>query len=175
MVRREAKWCMGHHKTQSPGIIHRMSSVERKCIVVRDYMHAHSEGKMRDGIMKKRIVYFLDFSCAFCTFSCDLITFFTILASSTRKARMMLVFKQNNQWGITSKEKRIAHRDLTQSPHLEPPYARRTVFTRFETVAYWRGRRAGIYNTRERSKVHPRRIFQQTYARERNAAVTALG
>jgi len=114
----------GRHKTQSPGIIRRMSSVERKCIVVRDYMHAHSEGKMRDSIMKKRIVYFLDFSCAFCTFSCDLITFFTILASSTRKARMM--------------------RDLTQSPHLEPPYARRTVFTRFETVAYWRGRRAGM-------------------------------
>ncbi len=65
MVKREAKWCMGHRKTQSPGIIHRMSSVERKCIVVRDYMHAHSEGKMRDSIMKKRIVYFLDFSCAF--------------------------------------------------------------------------------------------------------------
>lgn len=36
------------------------------------------------------------------------------------------------------------HRDLTQSPHRDPPYARRTVLTRFETVAYWRGRRAGI-------------------------------
>lgn len=35
------------------------------------------------------------------------------------------------------------YRDLTQSPQRDPPYARRTVFMRFETVAYWRGRRAG--------------------------------
>ena len=34
------------------------------------------------------------------------------------------------------------YRCLTQSPHLEPPYALRTVFFVFETVAYWRGRRA---------------------------------
>ena len=49
-------------------------------------------------------------------------------------------------------ERKLRHRDfeadkqtyrcLTQSPHLEPPYALRTVFFVFETVAYWRGRRA---------------------------------
>jgi hypothetical protein len=36
------------------------------------------------------------------------------------------------------------HRDFTHSPHLEPPYARRTVFWRLEIEAYSRGRRAGI-------------------------------
>ena len=41
---------------------------------------------------------------------------------------------------------RATYRDFTQSPHLEPPYALRTVFWRLEIVAYCRGRSAGIYN-----------------------------
>ena len=36
------------------------------------------------------------------------------------------------------------HRFRTQSLHREPPYARCTDLMRFETVAYWRGRRAGM-------------------------------
>jgi len=67
---------------------------------------------------RERALYFLPGFC------CDLITFLTIFASSTRNARRM--------------------RCLTQSPHLEPPYALRTVFFVFDTVAYWRGRRAMI-------------------------------
>src|SRR4051812_33184994 len=37
-------------------------------------------------------------------------------------------------------------RSRTQLPHLEPPYARWTVFLGRERVAYSRGRRAGICN-----------------------------
>jgi hypothetical protein len=43
-------------------------------------------------------------------------------------------------------EEEETHRCLTQSPHREPPYARFTDFWRFEMVAYWRGRSAGIWN-----------------------------
>ena len=39
------------------------------------------------------------------------------------------------------------HRFRTQSLHREPPYARCTDLMRFETVAYCRGRNAGIYRT----------------------------
>lgn len=37
------------------------------------------------------------------------------------------------------------HLVFTQSPHLEPPYALRTVFLVFEIVAYLRGLSAGTY------------------------------
>ena len=78
-------------------------------------------------------------------FCCCLITFFTILASSTRKARMILNFE-----AVSAKKKKnyiegvATYLDFTQSPQREPPYARRTVLMRFDTVAYLRGRRAGI-------------------------------
>lgn len=76
-------------------------------------------------------------------FCCCLITFFTILASSTRKARMILILKR-----LAQKKNYIegvaTYLDFTQSPQREPPYARRTVLMRFDTVAYLRGRRAGI-------------------------------
>lgn len=51
----------------------------------------------------------------------------TIFCSSMRKARTM--------------------RSRTQLPHLEPPYARWTVFLGFEICEYSRGRRAGICRT----------------------------
>ena len=78
-------------------------------------------------------------------FACDLITFFTILASSTRKARRMLV---EITWFRVSgcgrfEERWGTHRCLTHPAHREPPYALRTVFFVLEIVAYWRGRRAG--------------------------------
>lgn len=72
-----------------------------------------------------------------------LMTFFTIFASSTRKARRILG-RRVVRYGTKGRLKKV-YRDFTQSPHREPPYARRTVFIRFETVAYWRGRSAGIY------------------------------
>jgi hypothetical protein len=59
------------------------------------------------------------FSAWFCSFR----TFLTIFCSSMRKARTM--------------------RSRTQLPHLEPPYARWTVFLGLEIWAYSRGRRAG--------------------------------
>jgi hypothetical protein len=55
---------------------------------------------------------------------CSLRTFLTIFCSSIRKARTIL--------------------SRTQLPHLEPPYARWTVFLGLEIWAYSRGRRAGI-------------------------------
>ena len=55
---------------------------------------------------------------------CSLSTFLTIFCSSMRKARTT--------------------RSRTQLPHLEPPYARWTVFLGLESPAYSRGRRAGI-------------------------------
>ena len=79
-------------------------------------------------------------------FCCDLITLFTIFASSTKNARKIL--QTTSEWfrcqDTAEEPTRITHRDFTQSPHLEPPYARRTVFWRLEMVAYCRGRRAGI-------------------------------
>jgi hypothetical protein len=72
--------------------------------------------------------------------TCCLITRFTIFASSTKNARRIL-------HGILASDTDIGeetHRDLTQSPHREPPYALVTVLRRFEIVAYCRGRRAGI-------------------------------
>jgi hypothetical protein len=68
-------------------------------------------------------VYFF-FSAWLCSFR----TFLTIFCSSMRKARTM--------------------RSRTQLPHLEPPYARCTVFLGLEIWAYSRGRRAGIWNRR---------------------------
>eukprot|EP01051_Picozoa_sp_SAG22_P014378 SAG22_NODE_1736_length_3690_cov_17.289613_1_plen_60_part_00 len=52
------------------------------------------------------------------------ITFFTILASSIKKARTI--------------------RCRTQAAHREPPYARDTVFCRLEIAMYSVGRRHGI-------------------------------
>ncbi len=65
---------------------------------VREYMRAHSTKGMRgmEFVLQKTTMYFLGFSYAFCTFSCDPFTSLTILGSSTT------------------------------SPPLEPPYARRT-------------------------------------------------
>jgi hypothetical protein len=58
-------------------------------------------------------------------FSCESFnTFFTIFCSSIKNARTIL--------------------SRTQLLHREPPYARDTVFCGRETVAYSRGRRAGI-------------------------------
>ncbi len=59
-------------------------------------------------------------------FSCEsFTTFLTIFCSSIKKARTIL--------------------SRTQLLHREPPYAREMVFCGRETVAYSRGRRAGIY------------------------------
>src|SRR5205823_767697 len=59
-------------------------------------------------------------------FSCEsFTTFLTIFCSSIKKARTIL--------------------SRTQLPHREPPYAREMLFCGRETVAYSRGRRAGIY------------------------------
>lgn len=55
-----------------------------------------------------------------------------------------------------------AYRDFTQSPHREPPYARRTVFMRLETVAYWRGRSAGTYRNRLSVSITVQRSFEHT-------------
>ena len=60
--------------------------------------------------------------CFFCWDS--LSTFFTTFCSSIKNARTTLSF--------------------TQFEHLEPPYARWTVFLGLEMLAYSRGRRAGI-------------------------------
>lgn len=62
-----------------------------------------------------------------CFFSASRITFFTIFCSSIRKARTT--------------------RSLVQLAQRLPPYERETVFLGRETVAYSRGRRAGIYRT----------------------------
>lgn len=67
---------------------------------------------------RTKFVYFF-FSAWLCSFS----TFLTIFCSSMRKARTM--------------------RSRTQLPHLEPPYARWTVFLGLEIWAYSWGRRAG--------------------------------
>ena len=83
-----------------------------------------------------RLIYFDE------PFPCDLITFFTILASSTKNARRILSDKRLRQVD-NQIANRDSYRDLTQSPHLEPPYARCTVFWRLEIVAYLRGRSAG--------------------------------
>lgn len=65
--------------------------------------------------------------------------------------------------------------DLTQSPHLEPPYALWTVFWRFEMVAYWRGLSAGTC----KRKVHAQQRKEQkkgtTYTWETDSAITAFG
>ena len=65
---------------------------------------------------------------------------------------------------------------MTQSLHLEPPYALRTVFLVLEIVAYLRGRRAGTWKHNVRI---PDMLSQYTkrsaYTRESNTAVTALG
>ena len=59
-------------------------------------------------------------------FSCvSFNTFFTIFCSSIKNARTIL--------------------SRTQLPHLDPPYALRTVFCACDVVAYSRGLRAGIY------------------------------
>lgn len=53
-------------------------------------------------------------------FVCDLMTLFTIFASSTKNARMMLlqiIVKD----AVRSKDDVVTYRDLTQSPHREPP------------------------------------------------------
>lgn len=91
--------------------------------IVRDFLPFEAstcniDGCGRSGSTRvKWNVYFLP------PFCWDLMTFLTIFASSIKNARSILVF--------------------TQSPHLEPPYALRTVFLVFETVAYLRGRKAG--------------------------------
>lgn len=68
----------------------------------------------------------LPWGCVYFFFSlwvCSFRTFLTIFCSSIRKALTM--------------------RSRTQLPHLEPPYARWTVFFGLEIWAYSRGRRAG--------------------------------
>lgn len=69
------------------------------------------------------------------------------------------------------------HRDLTQSPHRLPPYARFTVFCRFEIVAYCLGRSAGSYFesiSALNSLAIPNLLRKDTYARQSDAAITAF-
>lgn len=116
----------------------------------------------------EKIIYFRTVFC------CDLMTFFTIFASSTRNARRIL---GDSRYLLDVKIGRNAHRDFTQEPHREPPYARQIVFWRLEMVAYWRGRRAGIYTrTKVRDTVsdYLPDSANKTYSWKTDTTVTAF-
>ena len=85
---------------------------------------------LNQASLSKRSAYFF-----FSLEVCSLRTFLTIFCSSIRKARTIL--------------------SRTQLPHLEPPYARCTVFLGLEIWEYSRGRRAGICVVSNVSFVRP--------------------
>lgn len=102
----------------APALFSMMNTVAMKNLTLPPKVYRHSVSSMATAL------YLLFFSL----WVCSLRTFLTIFCSSIRNARTIL--------------------SLTQLAHLEPPYARWTVFFGRDVVAYSLGRRAGSYRTR---------------------------